>query len=186
MEARMRWGKRKKDPERKLKGAALILFSDVKEAMRAEKLLKDSEYQVKMVSPPPELREGCALAIQILLLEQPGIEASFSKSNIPHTRIVPIQKGTPELLNLVRVTDFGKWMMVRAGNMKITFEKETGAIVNTSGGGCPDIPFLNLELLGKSLLEAPRPAEMGRTLCARMLDRAFEESMAIWREGSKA
>lgn len=182
----MVFGRQKKKPERVAKGGALILFADVKDAMRAEKLLKQAQYQVKMVSPPPELREGCALAVQILLLEQPGIEALFNKANVSHLKIVRLQKGTPELLDLVKVTDFGKWTMVRAGNMKMTVEKETGIIVNTSGGGCPDIPFLNLELLGKLLIEAPRPADIGRTLCARMLDRAFEESMTIWRENKKA
>ena len=74
--------------------------------------------------------------------------------------------------------------MVKAANMKLTFDKESGVIVNTSGGGCPDIPYLHTELLNKPLTEAPRPGNLGFTLCALMLDRAFEESIKLWK-GSK-
>ena len=69
--------------------------------------------------------------------------------------------------------------MVKAGNMKITYEKSSGIIVNVSGGGCPDIPYLHAELIDKRLGEAPRPKDLGFTLCALMLDRALEESLAL-------
>jgi len=36
---------------------------------------------------------------------------------------------------ICRVKDFGEYIMVRAANMKITFDKESGIIVNISGGG---------------------------------------------------
>jgi len=74
--------------------------------------------------------------------------------------------------------DFGEWLMVRAGNMKIVVEKATGVIVNTSGGGCPDIPYLNHALVGKRLDEVPRPKDLGYTLCGLMLDRAYQEARA--------
>jgi len=72
--------------------------------------------------------------------------------------------------------------MVKAGNMKMSFDKSTGIIVNTSGGGCPDIPYLHIELVGRKLAEAPRPKDVGFTLCALMLDRAFEECLSLWEE----
>ena len=84
-----------------------------------------------------------------------------------------------ELLEIVKVTDFGRWLMVKAANMKLTFDKESGIIVNTSGGGCPDIPVLHAELIDKQLSEAPRPKDIGFTLCAFMLDKALEESLTL-------
>lgn len=164
-------------------GGGLVLFLDVKDAMKAEKVLKGGGYLVKLVAPPPELRKGCDLAVEINLVEQPGIERLFDQKNIAYISIDPLKIGTSELLEIVKVTDFGGWVMVKAANMKLTFDKESGVIVNTSGGGCPDIPHLHAELLGKPLTEAPRPKDIGFTLCALMLDRALEECLSLWQQG---
>lgn len=164
-------------------GGGLVLFLDVKDAMKAEKVLKGGGYLVKLVAPPPELRKGCDLAVEINLVEQPGIERLFDQKNIAYISIDPLKIGTSELLEIVKVTDFGGWVMVKAANMKLTFDKESGVIVNTSGGGCPDIPHLHAELLGKPLTEAPRPKDIGFTLCALMLDRALEECLTLWQQG---
>jgi hypothetical protein len=75
--------------------------------------------------------------------------------------------------------------MVKAGNMKITFEKKSGVIVNVSGGGCPDIPYLHAELIDKRLSEAQRPKDLGYTLCALNLDRAFDECLTLYGGGDK-
>ncbi|MFC1901001.1 DUF3343 domain-containing protein [Chloroflexota bacterium] len=165
-------------------GNGLILFEDVQEAMKAERVLKQEDYEVKLVAPPLELRAGCDLAVAIHLIEQPGIEWLLNEKSVAYNSISPLNTDTSEILEIVNITDFGRWLMVKAGNMKLTFDKESGEIVNTSGGGCPDIPLLNAELRGKKLGEAPIPRELGLTLCALMLSRAFEESLAIWK-GSK-
>ncbi|NIN69444.1 MAG: hypothetical protein GTO63_33125 [Anaerolineae bacterium] len=67
--------------------------------------------------------------------------------------------------------------------MKLSFDKASGIIVNVSGGGCPDIPYLHSELVDKKLTEARRPRDIGFTLCALMLDRALEECLLLWRGG---
>ena len=167
----------------KFEGGGLVLFMDVQDAIRAEKVLKGAGYPVKLVAPPPELRKGCDLAVEINLVEQPGIERLLSRKDVAYVSVVPLKVGTSELLQIVKVTDFGRWVMVRAGNMKLAFDKESGVIVNTSGGGCPDIPYLHAELIGKQLTEAPRPRDIGFTLCALMLDRALKECLALWQGG---
>ena len=164
-------------------GEGLVLFHEVQEAMSAEKSLKDAGYTIRLVAPPPGLRKGCDLAVAINLVEQPGIERALRQSDVAYVSISPLNSATAELLEIVTVTDFGRWLMVRAGNMKLTFEKKSGIIVNTSGGGCPDIPVMHLELLDKKLEEAPRPRETGFTLCALMLDRALEKALEIAQEG---
>ena len=165
-------------------GGGLVLFLEVPEAIKAEKVLKAAVYAVRLVAPPPELRKGCDLAVEINLVEQPGIERLLNQKDVAYVSIDPLKIGTSELLQIVKVTDFDDWIMVRAGNMKLTFDKKNGVIVNVSGGGCPDIPHLHAELIGKKLAEAPRPKDIGFTLCALMLDRALEEGLALWQGGN--
>lgn len=173
----------KRKQKASFEGGGLVLFLDVQEAMKAEKVLKAAGYLVKLVAPPPELRKGCDLAVEVNLVEKPGIERLLNQEDIAYVSVTPLKVGTSELLEIVKVTDFGDWVMVKAGNMKLTFDKASGTIVNTSGGGCPDIPHLHSELIGKPLIEAPRPRDVGFTLCALMLDRALEECLTLWRGG---
>ncbi len=164
-------------------GGGLVLVHDVHEAMLAEKVLKKAGYEVRLVAPPPELRKGCDLAVEINLVEKPGIERVLKQNNVAYVEVMPLKVGTPGILEIVRVTDFGDWVMAKAANMKLTFEKKSGVIVNTSGGGCPDIPHMHAELIDKTLEEAPRPRDIGYTLCSLMLDRALEESLALRERG---
>jgi len=173
----------KKKPS--FEGGGLVVFMDVHDAMHGEKVLKGADYAVKLVAPPPELRRGCDLALEINLVEQPGIERLLKEKEAGYVSVLPMKPGTSGLLEIVKITDFGEWIMVKAANMKLSFEKKSGLIVNTSGGGCPDIPYLHAELIGKRLDEAPRPRDLGFTLCALMLDRALEESLTLWQGGSK-
>ena len=164
-------------------GDGLVLFMDVHDAMQAEKALSQAGYLVKLVAPPPELRKGCDLAVAINLVEQPGIERALREKGVGYVRVTPLKAGTEGILEIVKITDFGDWTMVKAANMKLTFDKKSGVIVNTSGGGCPDIPQLHADLIDKPLNKAPKPRDIGFTLCALMLDRALEECLSLWRGG---
>jgi len=173
----------KKKQKVTFEGDGLVLFMEVQEAMKAEKVLTGAGYAVKLVAPPAELRKGCDLAVAINLVEQPGIERLLNQHDVYYVRITPLNTATLNILEVVKVTDFGRWLMVKAANMKLTFDKESGVIVNTSGGGCPDIPVLHADLVDKKLIEAPRPKDVGFTLCALMLDRALEESIELYQGG---
>ena len=162
------------------KGGGLVLFDKVEETLKAEKSLKSADYTCKLIAPPPTLRKGCDLALEINLVEQMGIERLFRNKDVNYIEFTPLKGKSTEILEIVKVTDFGNVLMVKAGNMKLTFDKETGIILNTSGGGCPDIPYLHAQLLGRKLTEAPRPRDIGFTLCGLMLDRAFEECHKLW------
>lgn len=175
----------KKQNKVKFGGGGLVLFDEVQHAMLAEKALKSAGYIVRLVAPPPELRKGCDLAVEINLVEQLGIERVLREKNMAYISVDPVKIKTSPLLDIVKLTDFGDWIMVKAGNMKLTFGKGSGVIVNTSGGGCPDIPYLHAELIGKQLAKTPRPKNIGFTLCALMLERALEECLAIQQGGSQ-
>jgi len=163
----------------------LFLFDEVPHALAAERVLKAAGYEILLVAPPPHLRSGCDLAIAIPRVEQVGAARVLVDADVHVREWVDDSEGTADVCDLVTTVDFGEWMMVRAGNMKIVVEKSTGTIVNTSGGGCPDIPYLNLELVGMDLDDAPRPQELGYTLCGLMLDRAYLEAKSRL-EGSAA
>lgn len=166
----------------RFEGGGLILFHNIEEAIAAEKILQAGEYEIKLVAPPPELRKGCDLALEINLVEKTGIERLLRQKEAIFVEILPL-KGAGELLDVVKIKDFGDACMVKAGNMKLTFDKKTGVILNISGGGCPDIPFLHINMLDKKLTEVSRPKENGYTLCALMLDRAFADALEIFSRG---
>ncbi len=166
------------------KGDGIIIFQDVSQAIQVEKVIKGAGYEVKLIAPPPELRMGCDLALEINLVESTGIERLMKEKDAACVGIFPLMKGTAELCEIVKITDYGQWTMVKAGNMKIAFDKGSGMIVNISGGGCPDIPYLHAEMVDKKLTEAPRPKDLGYTLCAVMLDLALEECLNLWNEGN--
>jgi len=162
-------------------GDGIIIFQDVAQAIKAEKIMKKAGYEVRLIAPPPQYRLGCDLSLEIDLAGQAGIERLFKEKGAGYVGIFPMMKDTAELSDVVKVTDFGQWTMVRAGNMKLTFDKKSGIIVNSSGGGCPDIPYLYAEMVGKLLTKAPRPKDRGVTLCAVMLDKAYEVCLDLWR-----
>ncbi|MCL2707133.1 MAG: DUF3343 domain-containing protein [Dehalococcoidia bacterium] len=172
-------------PEKvKFVGDGIIIFHDVAGAMKGDRVTRASGYESKLVAPPPELRMGCDLALEVNLVEQPGIERIFKEKDVPYKHFMPLAKSAAQMCDIVKATDFGEWVMVKSGNMKLSFEKATGLVVNISGGGCPDIPYLNAEMVGKTLAEAPHPNELGYTLCATMLQRAYEESVNIYCGGN--
>jgi hypothetical protein len=162
------------EPEREALG--VFLFDSVPEAVAAERALRTSGYACQLIAPPFHLRGGCDLAVTVPSVERLGAERALTEADVHIRDWADSLEGTCHLVDLVTTVDFGEWLMVRAGNMKITVEKTTGRIVNTSGGGCPDIPYLNLSLVNHTLAEAPRPKTLGYTLCGVMLDRAFDEA----------
>lgn len=127
-------------------GGGLVLFDSVEETMSGERALKADGVENRLVAPPPELRRGCDLALEINLVEKPAVERMLRSRQVAFIDILPM-KGDAELLQVVQVTDFGEAVMVKAGNMKLTFDKASGVVLNISGGGCPDIPYLHAEML---------------------------------------
>jgi len=121
------------------KEKALIVFDYIYYAMRAKHFLEQAEYGSKEVAPPPEYRTGCDLALEINAEDVDLVERILEKNDILFMDILFLPKGTRlvpvYLANLIKVTDFAGYTMVRCGNMKITYRKGTGVIVNISGGG---------------------------------------------------
>jgi len=172
---KQRLGPRKKEALEKGKG--LILLNEVSEAMQAEKMLKSFGYGVRGVAPPPEIRKGCDLAVEFNLIDQLGVERLLKRSGLSPLDIVSLDTLSQKPLDITKEKDFGRYLMVTAANMKITVDKEKGTIVNISGGGCPDVPYLTVSLVGNNITEVESPGENGYSLCAYMLEKAYEKAM---------
>jgi len=161
----------------------VFLFEHFRDGMKAEDILVGAGFHTHSGSPPPDVRTGCDLAISVPPDELGGAEALLKKNNIGVMDVLLKFRGELRQLqisSLVKKTDFGEYIMVRVGNMKLTFRKADGVIVNISGGGCPDIPLLAIELVGKRLEDATPPAQVGTTLCAYTLQKAYEYALRDW------
>ena len=157
----------------------LLIFSDTSTVMHAEQILKEENYDIRVASPPPQYRTGCDLCIEFPMLEAPNITNMLKRIGLAPIDVLPVSGNGTKALHLYRTTDYGRYLMVRAANMKITIDKDTKKIVNISGGGCPDVPYLAWEMVGKTLSEAPEPNMIGFSLCAYSLNMAYDEMVRL-------
>ena len=153
----------------------LLVFAHTSEVIRAEAVLKEAGFPVTVMGPPPEIQSGCDLVIRFPLIRQLEILRLLADRGLSPVEAVPVSGPLLKPVDLFQVKDFGRYLMVRAANMKLTLDKETREIVNVSGGGCPDVPYLAAQLVGQTLERAPRPRELGHTLCGYALELAFTE-----------
>jgi hypothetical protein len=175
-----RWfGKQKPDRNQKEShrcvDRGILVFENTSEVIRAENVLKKAGWKIRVMGPPAEIRTGCDLVIEFPLIEKLNIVRELHQADIPPLQVVPVSAPLLEPVNLFHTKDFGDYLMVRAANMKITVCKQDGRIVNISGGGCPDIPYLAREMVGKPISQAPHPRMLGHTLCGYALALAYEE-----------
>ncbi len=157
----------------------LLVFAHPTTVISVEELLRDEGYEIRVVSPPPAYRTGCDLSVEFPLSEEATITELLNTCGMSPLDVVPITSRGTEPLRFVRTTMYGKYIMVRAANMKMTVDQETKIIVNISGGGCPDVPYLATEMLGKRLRDAPDPGEVGFSLCAYSLNTSREELIRV-------
>ena len=158
----------------------ILVFEHTSEVIRAENVLKKiskiNGWRIRVMGPPPEIRTGCDLVIEFSLIEKLNILRTLQEIGIKPLQTVPVTNPLLTPVDLFQTKDFGRYLMVRAANMKLTIEKETLIIVNISGGGCPDVPYLAQEMVGKHLTaESPSPQDIGHTLCGYALHLAYEE-----------
>lgn len=153
----------------------LLVYANTSEVIRAESLLRERGWAIEVKGPPPEIRSGCDLVIEFPLIEELAIVRTLEEDGLPPLQVAPVTGPLAEPVDIYQTVDFGDYLMVRAANMKLTVEKATGLIVNISGGGCPDVPYLAQELIGRTLEEAPSPRQLGHTLCGYALELAYRE-----------
>ncbi len=171
--------KKKKAPlaEEAQEDLGILVFENTSEVIQAENFLKSRGWHIQVKGPPPGIQSGCDLVIVFPLMEKLIIMRQLTEAGLPPIEMVPVTDPLLKPVDLFQIKDFGDYLMVRAANMKLTVEKKTGVIVNISGGGCPDVPYLAWEMVGKHLNEAPRPGKIGHTLCGYALELAYQEML---------
>jgi hypothetical protein len=163
----------------------VFLFEHFREGMKAEDILISAGFHTRSGAPPPDVRTGCDLAISVPADEAMPAENKLKEQGIGvYDVIFKFTGNLPELQisKLVKKVEYGDYLMIRVGNMKLTFQRKTGVIANISGGGCPDIPLLALQMIGKTLQDVTPPAQIGFTLCAYTLQKAYEIALKEWRQ----
>lgn len=153
----------------------LLLFTNTSDVISAERALKKNDIEVTVKGPPPSVRTGCDLAIEFHLNSALKVARILSENRIEPLNVIPIKDTLLEPVSLFHTRDYGEFLMVRAANMKITIRKQDSVIVNVSGGGCPDVPYLADQLVGRTLGDCPQPISLGHTLCGYALHLAYEE-----------
>lgn len=157
------------------KDMGILVFENTSEVIQAENFLKSRGWPVRVMGPPPGIQSGCDLVIQFPLMEKLVLTRQLSQAGLPPLEMVPVTHPLLVPVDLFHTKDFGDYLMIRAANMKLTIDKQTRCIVNISGGGCPDVPYLAQKMVGKNLWEAPRAGRIGHTLCGYALELAHEE-----------
>ncbi len=171
--------RKKKRSEQASSDRGILVFENTTEVIKAETVLQEQGWEIKVKGPPPGLRSGCDLVIEFPLIEELSIIRKLSEDGIKPLQVVPVNSVLLEPVDLLQIKEYGKYLMVRAANMKITVDRETRLIVNLSGGGCPDVPYLAEQMVNRSLDNAPQPREVGYTLCAYALQIAFDRVVEL-------
>ncbi len=153
----------------------ILVFSHTSEVIAAEACLKDAGFDVRVMGPPPALHTGCDLVIAFPLILQLDVTQALRNRRIIPLQVVPVDDVLLEPVSLFQTVDYGAYRMVRAANMKLTIRKSDRTIVNVSGGGCPDVPYLAEQLIGRKMSEDIEPKRYGKTLCGYALQLAWEE-----------
>lgn len=170
-------------PVLRLAPRGIAVFAHTGEVIRAENVLRDAGLAVEVKGPPPHLRTGCDMVVVYDLVQELLVREVLGAARVQAMDFVHAGEQLLEPVSLFHVKDLGDWLMVRAANMKITVRKDSGLIVNISGGGCPDVPYLAACLTGLTLAEAQEPRRLGQTLCCYSLQKAFEEARRLLCQG---
>ncbi|MFP4071879.1 MAG: DUF3343 domain-containing protein [Desulfovibrionales bacterium] len=172
--------RRKGKEDSRTKGVSergILVFHHTSDVIRAETLLRQAGMEIQVKGPPPELRTGCDLVIEFPLVQELQARELLEREGVSPIQVAPVQDLLLEPVSLCHTKDFGRYFMVRAANMKITVDKQDLTIVNVSGGGCPDVPFLAETLVGQRLDRCREPRHLGQTLCGYALQLAYEEML---------
>lgn len=160
---------------RALSDRGLLAFAHTGDVIRAERLLREQGLDIDVKGPPPQMRTGCDMVVVFPLISQAAVLASLKTAGLEPEQVVSAHDVLLEPVSLFQSSRLDHWLMVRAANMKITVDCRDKRIVNISGGGCPDVPWLAHCLCGRTLDTAPEPLSLGQTLCCYSLQKAFEE-----------
>jgi len=74
----------------RFKGDGIVVFPDVSASIKGAGVLKAAGVENKLVAPPPKMRMGCDLALEVYLAEKPQIEKLFTEKEVAFSGILPL------------------------------------------------------------------------------------------------
>ncbi|MGD9974933.1 MAG: DUF3343 domain-containing protein [Desulfatirhabdiaceae bacterium] len=162
-------------PSNEISAKGILVFHQTSDVILAESVLKQAGMAIQVMGPPPNLSTGCDLVIVFPLISELAVHRILADADIQPVQTVPVHDTLLLPVSLFQTRDYGEYLMVRAANMKLTIHRSSRQIVNISGGGCPDVPWLADQLIGKTLDTTTPPNRLGKTLCGYALHLAWEE-----------
>ena len=130
---------------------------------------------VTLVPPPVEIAIGCDLAVQFNPVEEELLRGLMHRGSILPGKLYFVDEPIKQIENLVQITEIVPgFLMAASHNIKVTIDESNHEIVNISGGGCPDIPYVAHELIGLTLENCPDPVDIGSSLCTYMVQLAVD------------
>lgn len=169
-------------PEGDVAPSGFMAFSHTGQVVAARNTLLAAGLAPKIKAPPPALQEGCDMVLEFPLEEQALYLAVLAEKRIRPLRVLAAEGPLTAPESLFRRVDFPAHLMVSAANMKITITRDSGRVVNVSGGGCPDVPALAARVMDTLVTDILDTDEF-RSLCSFSLAQAKEEAERIYRAG---
>ncbi|PKM82750.1 MAG: hypothetical protein CVU89_04415 [Firmicutes bacterium HGW-Firmicutes-14] len=162
---------KKKEPEPK----ALLLYTNIQDVIYSHSVLLKEGLGVSLVPPPAGIAAGCDLAVQFNPAEAETAKSLMHSGHILPGQLHYVACSIDPVENVAMIIEIEPgYLMAKCNNIKVTIDQANGEIVNISGGGCPDIPYVAQTVTGKTLWDCPEPVEIGSTLCTYMVQLAID------------
>ncbi|HPL64631.1 MAG TPA: DUF3343 domain-containing protein [Syntrophales bacterium] len=78
----------------------ILVFENTSEVIQAENLLKQNGREIRVMGPPPEIRQGCDLVIEFPLIEELQILRILTEAGLPPLSLVPVTGPLLQPVNL--------------------------------------------------------------------------------------
>lgn len=156
-----------------------LSFTHLTNVFKSAEILKANGYAVAIKAKPEDVEAGCDLVIEFPIILGLAVLRLLQSHDLNPLDASLVNYSGYDPASIVTTKDLDPYLMVRASSMEIVVDKRDLKIVNVSGGGCPDVPYLSAMLIGKSIMEAPEPLSIGSTLCGYSLQIAFGEMKRI-------
>ena len=90
--------KKKDKPESGGSDRGLLVFENTTAVIRAETVLKEQGWPIRVMGPPPEIRTGCDLVIEFPLIDELAMIRKLSETNIETLQVVQVNSVMLELV----------------------------------------------------------------------------------------
>jgi hypothetical protein len=151
------------------------VFSHTSEVIRAEKVLKEAGWAIRVMGPPPEIQSGCDLVIEFPIIDELNVLKTLDQARLSPLEVVPVSGPLLKPVDLFQVKDFGRLSHGAGRQHEAHGGQGNPGHRQRLRGRLPGRALSGLGAGGPPLEAAPRPWDLGHTLCGYALELAFQE-----------